>query len=139
MTFPDGEEGVAYLLGMVSELDTPGTERIFFRTPEFDINNPTLYDAHVPFAVIRVIDGAGNSQGWQQTEVVEVQTFAATRAAAKTLNQAVRAVLACPHGADTPVGFFDRIEPSLLPNEVPYEQDDARRDISNWAMVSRNQ
>jgi hypothetical protein len=138
VSFPDGEEGVAALLETVPQLATPGVERIFFRTPEFDINNKDLYDAHVPFAVIRRIDGAANSQGWQQTEVIEVETFAASRAAAKQLNQAVRAVLACPEGADTPAGFFDRIEPSLLPNEVPYEQDDARRDISNWAVVSRN-
>lgn len=133
LVFPDGEDGVADLLETIDGLG------IYFRTPDFSIDEPDEYEAHVPFAVVSILDGASNDQGWEQTEVVEVQTFAKTRTDAKQLNQAVRAVLACPDGVRVDSGYFDRITMALLPNQVPYEQEDVRRDISNWALVSRKQ
>jgi hypothetical protein len=134
--FPDSEDGIADLLEQVTEL---GPDRIFMRTPEFSVDDEALYDANVPFAGVSKVDGASNSQGWEQTDVVQVEFFTASRQQAKDLKKAIRAVLVRPNGVRTTAGFFDRINETSSPSEVPYEQDDARRDISVWAAVSRIQ
>jgi hypothetical protein len=134
--FPDSEDGVADLLEQVEAL---GAGSVFMRTPEFNIDNPDLYAAKVPFVVVSKVDGASNTQGWQQVDNIEVAMFTASRQAAKDLKKAVRAVLVRPEGVRTAAGYFDRINETSSPSEVPYEQDDARRDVSNWAVVSRIQ
>lgn len=134
--FPDSEDGIADLLEQVPAL---GAERIFMRTPEFSVDDPTLYAANVPFVVVSKVDGTSNSQGWEQVDNIEVASFTASRQASKDLTKAIRAVLVRPNGVRTSAGYFDRIGETASPSEVPYEQDDARRDVSNWAVVSRIQ
>lgn len=134
--FPDSEEGIANLLEQVAEL---GPERIFMRTPEFSIDDPALYDANVPFVVVSKVDGTANGQGWSQTDNIEVASFTGSRQESRDLTKAIRAVLVRPNGVRTTAGFFDYVGETSSPSEVPYEQDDARRDVSNWAVVSRIQ
>jgi len=134
--FPDSEDGIADLLEQVAVL---APERIFMRTPEFSIDDPELYAANVPFVVVSKVDGASNSQGWEQTDNIEVASFTGSRQESKDLTKAIRAVLVRPNGVRTTAGYFDRIGETSSPSEVPYEQDDARRDVSNWAVVSRIQ
>ncbi|MGW4484332.1 hypothetical protein ACWEOE_10890 [Amycolatopsis sp. NPDC004368] len=131
--FPDGEDGVAALLEQIQGLE------LYFRTPDFSITDEAQYEAHVPFVVIRRLDGAGNDQGWERTEVVEVQQFSKTRVTAKQLARDVEAVLTRPEGVRTAAGYFDQVRVAQLPNEVPYAQEDVRRDVSTWALTSRQQ
>ena len=133
--FPDSEDGVADLLAQVPAL---GPERIFLRTPEFSIDDPELYDANVPFVVVSKVDGTSNSQGWEQADNIEVASFTHTKQESRDLTKAIRAVLVRPGGVRTSAGYFDRVAETSSPSEVPYEQD-ARRDVSNWAVVSRIQ
>lgn len=130
---PDGEDGVAALLDPVDGLE------IYFRTPDFSITDEAQYEAHVPFVVIRRLDGATNDQGWDRTEVVEVQQFSGTRGGAKQLARDVETALTHPEGVRSSAGYFDRVREAQLPNEVPYEQEDARRDVSTWALTCREQ
>lgn len=134
--FPDSEDGIADLLEQLPEL---GVGRVFMRTPEFSIDDPELYEAHVPFVVVSKVDGGSNSQGWEQVDNIEVASFTTSRQTSKDLTKAIRAVLVRPNGVRTSAGYFDRIGETSSPSEVPYEQVDARRDVSNWAVVSRIQ
>lgn len=134
MEFVNGENALADILE-----DIDGVTEVYFRTPEFSISDDDQYLAHVPFIVVSKVDGSANKAGWEQTEIIEVASFAETRAQAMEMSKSVRAVLVRPTGARTSAGFLDSVSETSSPQQVPYEQDDARRDVSNWAVVSRIQ
>lgn len=97
-------------------------------------------DTALPLIRINRTSGAANPQAWEDNPVVEIQCFAATRAASQTLTTQVRAKMAGASYVQTSVGLIDSIIESIAPNEVPYGEEylDERRTFSSWSLSTRS-
>lgn len=101
----------------------------------------TATDEELVPPVIQVARTGGGSDrpGLQDSALVEITCFAATRPASAGLNTQVRAELAGAYGVPTAHGFLDRIGEFTAPVQIPDPNQDIRKVPSTWTVVSRLQ
>lgn len=96
-------------------------------------------DLEQPTIQVNRTGGGADRLGLQDSAIVEVVTFAATRPASQALTKQVRDRLSGLRGVQTSFGFIDSIAEFTAPVPIPDLNPDIRRVPSTWTVVSRLQ
>lgn len=129
MTFIDIEEALCDYLEDIAP------------TVTYTQNFGEVPDIALPLIRINRTGGAANPQAWEDNPIIEIQCFAATRAASQVLTSQVRSKMAGKTYVQTSMGLIDSIIESIAPNEIPYGEEylDERRTSSSWSVSTRAQ
>lgn len=88
---------------------------------------------------IRVNRTGGQTRGWEDSAIVEVTVFCATREESVALNRQIVAVLNDRRGVQTDAGVIDKIASFTSPVPLPDLNPDIRKVSSTWTVTSRLQ
>jgi hypothetical protein len=119
--FPDPEDALLALLEDIAPTVTATS----------DLDGPTIQ--------VNRTGGGADRLGLQDSAIVEVATYAATRPESQALTRLVRERLSGLRGVQTTAGFIDSISEFSAPIPIPDLNPDVRRVPSTWTVVSRLQ
>ena len=92
-----------------------------------------------PVIQVNRTGGGADRLGLQDSAIVEVATYTATRPASQALTKQVRDRLSGLRGVQTGAGFIDAISEFTAPIPIPDLNPDIRRVPSTWTVISRLQ
>lgn len=92
-----------------------------------------------PVIQVNRTGGGADRLGLQDSAIVEVATYTATRPASQALTKQVRDRLSGLRGVQTGAGFIDAISEFAAPIPIPDLNPDIRRVPSTWTVISRVQ